>query len=98
MYFLIYINDIPDNLESNVKLFEVDTWFLVVRDSINTLKKLNNALDKVSLWANKWKMSFDADLSKHAQEVIFNEIWTKYITHIFYVVILPFKKYYLKNI
>ena len=70
--FLIYINDLSDNLKSNVKLFANDTsMFSVVRDPINTSQKLNNDLDKVNLWANKWKMFFNPDPSKKAQEVIF---------------------------
>ena len=70
--FLIYINDLSDNLESNVKLFADDTsMFSVVRDPINTSQKLNNDLHKVSLWAYKWKMFFNPDPSKQAQEVIF---------------------------
>ena len=72
--FFIYINDLSDNLESNVKLFADNTsMFSVVHDPINTSQKLNNDLDKVSLWANKWKMSFNSDPSKQAQEVIFTE-------------------------
>ena len=48
--FFIYIDDLSDNLESNVKLFADDTsMFSVVRDLINTSQKLNNDLDKVSL-------------------------------------------------
>ena len=35
-----------------------------------TLSILNNDLDKVSLWANKWKTSFNPDPSKQAQEVL----------------------------
>ena len=47
--------------------------FSVVRDPINTLQKLklNKDLDKVGLWAIKWKMSINLDPSKQAQEVIF---------------------------
>ena len=44
--------------------------FSVVRDPINT--SLNNDLDKVSLRANEWKMYFNPDPSKQAQEVIFS--------------------------
>ena len=52
--FYIYINDLSHALESNVKLFADNTsMFSVVRNSINTSQKLNNDLDKVSLWANK---------------------------------------------
>ena len=46
--------------------------FSVARDPINTSQNLNNDLHKVSLWAYKWKMSFNPDPSKQAQEVIFS--------------------------
>ena len=73
LFFYIYINDLSDDLESNVKLFADDTLMLsVVRDPINTSQNLNNDLHKVSLWAYKWKMSFNPDPSKQVQEVIFS--------------------------
>ena len=63
-FFYIYINDLSDNLESNVKLFaDATSMFLVVCDPINTSQKLNNDLDKVSLRANNRKMSFNPDPS-----------------------------------
>ena len=46
VFFLIYINDLSDNLESDVKLFADDTSiFSIVLDPINTSQKLNNDLD-----------------------------------------------------
>ena len=76
--FFIYINDLSDNLEPNVKLFVDDTSMLsVVRDPINTWQKLNNDFDKACLWANKWKMSFNPDPSKQAQDVIFSKTINK---------------------
>ena len=45
--------------------------FSVVSDPINTSQKLNKDPDKVDLWANKWKMSFNPDPSKQAQDIIF---------------------------
>ena len=111
-FIYIYINNLSDNLESNVKLFADNTlMLLVVCDPVNTAQKLNNDLDKFSLWANKWKMSFDPDLLKQAQEVIFSRKINKAYhppllfnnstvqqTYLFYLVILPFNKYNLKNI
>ena len=38
---------------------------------INASQNLDTGLDKVGLWANKWKMSFHPDPSKQIQEVIF---------------------------
>ena len=64
-FFLIYINDLSNNLESSVKLFADDTlMFSVAHGPIYTSQKLNNDLDKVSSWANKWNMSFNPDPSK----------------------------------
>ena len=60
------------NLEANVKLYADDTSvFSVVSDPVNTSQKLDKDLDKVGLWTNKGKMSFNPDPSKQAQEVIF---------------------------
>ena len=59
------------NLEANIKLSVDDTSMLsVVSDPTTTSQKLNKDLDKVGLWANKWKMSLNLDPLKQAQEVI----------------------------
>ena len=48
--------------------------FLVVSDPTSTSQKLNRDLEKVALCASKWKMSFNPDSSKQAQEaIIFTE-------------------------
>ena len=99
LIFLIYIKGISDNLESNVKLFADGTsMFSVVRDPINTSQKLNNYLDKVSLWANKRKMSFNPDPSNQIQEVTFS----RKVNIVYHPPLLfnnsTFKKYYLKKI
>ena len=94
----IYINDLSNNLESNVKLFADDTSiFLVFSEPINS-QKLNKNLYKVGLWANKWKMFFNLDPSKQTQEVIFSQKINKVYPHLFYLIIPPLSKYQLKNI
>ena len=71
--FLIYINDLADGLSSNAKLFADDiSLFSVVHNANTTAKELNNDLVKISRWAYQWKMSFNPDPSKQAQEVIFS--------------------------
>ena len=73
LFFLIYINDLSDNLLSTVKLFADDTsLFSVVNDSNISANELNKDLQKISEWACKWKMSFNPDLNKQAQEVLFS--------------------------
>ena len=65
LFFLIYINDISIDLESDVKLFADDTsLFSVVFDPISSANILNRDLAKISNWAYQWKMSFNPDASK----------------------------------
>ena len=73
LLFLIYINDLPDNLISNSKLFADDTsLFSVINDKHLSANKLNQDLNRINNWAFQWKMSFNPDPSKQAQEVIFS--------------------------
>ena len=73
LLFLLYINDLADGLSSNVKLFADDTsLFSVVHNANPTAKELNNDLVKISRWAYQWKMSFNPDPSKQAQEETFS--------------------------
>ena len=73
LLFLIYINDLPDNLNSLVKLFADDTsLFSTVHDPTLSAKILNDDLSRISEWAHRWKMLFNPDITKQAQEVIFS--------------------------
>ena len=73
LLFLIYINELPDNLESLANFFADDTsLFSTVPDPVKCAKVLNDDLLKVSNWAFKWKMIFNPDITKQAQEVIFS--------------------------
>ena len=73
LLFLIYINDLSDGIISDVKLFAEDTSiFSTVYSTNKTADSLNNDLQKISEWAYKWKMSFNPDPTKQAQEVIFS--------------------------
>ena len=44
----------------------------MIRNKQLSAQNLNEALDKTNHWAFQWKMSFDPDPSKQAQEVIFS--------------------------
>ena len=73
LLFLIYINDLADGLSSNTKLFADDTsLFSVIHDSVITTLELNSDLSRIKQWACQWKMSFNPDPNKQAQEVIFS--------------------------
>ena len=73
LLFLIYINDLSDGLQCNPKLFADDTsLFSTVHDINEATVNLNNDLIKITKWAFQWKMSFNPDISKQANEVIFS--------------------------
>ena len=74
LFFLIYINDLATDLKSNVKLFADGTsLFSIVSDLLETANILNRDLDKIRGWAEQWKMAFNPDPTKQAQEVIFSK-------------------------
>ena len=63
----------PENLVSNPKLFADDTsLFSVIHNKHLSAQNLNEDLNKINHWAFQWKMSFNPDPSKQAQEVIFS--------------------------
>ena len=73
LLFLIYINDLPNELKSNAKLFADDTsLFTIVKDKNKSANMLNNDLRWISKWAYNWRILFNPDHSKPAQEVVFS--------------------------
>ena len=73
LLFLIYINDLSNNLSSNCKLFADDTSLFSVANNIHTsATTLSQDLKAITNWAFQWKMIFNPALSKQAQEVIFS--------------------------
>ena len=69
---LIYINDLSEGLSTNAKLFADDTsLFSVIHDSQTSANVLNKDLEMIHNWAFQWKMNFNPDPTKQAQEVIF---------------------------
>ena len=78
LFFLIYINDLSADITSTVKLFADDTsLFSIIHDAKTTAYALNKDFQKLAEWAHQWKMSFNPDLNKQAQEVIFSRKMTK---------------------
>ena len=70
--FLIYINDLTEG-QANAKLFVYDTSLSSVIHEVQTsANNLNKDLERISHWATKWKMNFNPDTAKQAQEVIFS--------------------------
>ena len=73
LLFLVYINDLENNIKSNVKFFADDTMlYSIVVDPSASASDLNHDLDLISRWAFQWKMAFNPDPNKQATEVLFS--------------------------
>ena len=73
LLFLVYINDLADNLLSDVRLFADDTsLFHVVTDAEISADLLDHDLKAIENWAFQSKMSFYPDPTKQAEQVIFS--------------------------
>ena len=70
LLFIIYMNDIINNIESDILIFADDTsLFASGSDPVLTAEQLNRDLQKISNWSKKWKVSFNAKKSK---DIIFS--------------------------
>ena len=57
LMFLIYMNGLPDNIQSTRKIFAVDTSLIShVSDKSTSLRELNKDLQAISNWAFQWNM------------------------------------------
>ena len=73
LLFLIYINDLEENVKSNVKFFADDTMlYSIVNDPHTSASELNHDLEVIRQWAYQWKMEFNPDITKQATEMIFS--------------------------
>ena len=71
--FLLPSPLILNRVKSECKLFADDTSLFSVVNDINTsASDLNEDLEKIGNWAFKWKMNFNPDPNKQAQEIIFS--------------------------
>ena len=71
-FFLVYINDLVDNICSDAKLFADGTsLFKVVYDEQVSSSVLNNDLETIKLWAFQYKMQFNPDPNKQAVQMLF---------------------------
>ena len=68
LLFLIYVNDIVDKIDCEILLYADDTSLVHSFDQNNmsyAFDKLNSDLTKLTDWANKWFMDFNATKSEY---------------------------------
>ena len=58
LLFLIYINDIPMNVKSKVRLFADDTALYLTISTSSQSEILKKDLDNLERWSHKWGMEF----------------------------------------
>ena len=55
-------------------MFPDDTYlFSKVQNPLETANTLKKDLEKTRDWVEQWKMAFNPDTTKHAQEVLFSK-------------------------
>ena len=73
LLFLIYINDLPNEILSSWKIFAEDTsLFSKIENKSYSNFQLNKDLETISKWAFQWKMLLNPDPVKQAVEVCFS--------------------------
>ena len=78
LLFLVCINDLEYGIKSSIKFFADDTsLFSIVKDYITSADELNHDLQLIHRWALQWKMSFNPDPTKSAEEIIFSDERTR---------------------
>ena len=74
LFLFLYINDLPDNIQSTCKFFADDTSrFSYAFDKYKSQSELSNDLQIISNWAFQWKMQFNPDPNKQAKKVYFSK-------------------------
>ena len=73
LLFLVYINDLAENISSNPTLFADETSsFSLVRDLNIFANEINDNLKLIEACVHQWKMSVNPDPLKQTQEVLFS--------------------------
>ena len=65
LLFLLYINDIVENINSSIRLFADDTTlYTIVDNPLHAANRLNSDLSQIHQWATKWLVTFNPSKSE----------------------------------
>ena len=59
LLFLLYINDLPENIHSQVRLFADDTAIYIIINNHSNSDTLQQDLDTLQTWEHLWEMDFN---------------------------------------
>ena len=60
-FFLMYINDMPDSIKSNIKLFADDTIMYLTITNYSDSQALQSDLTTLESWESEWLMTFNPE-------------------------------------
>ncbi|XP_071941051.1 uncharacterized protein [Antedon mediterranea] len=61
LLFNLYINDLPDQIDSEITIFADDTKIFRKINNLDDAKKLQEDIDKLFKWSIKWQLPFNLD-------------------------------------
>ena len=67
LLFILYVNNVPDLIESNLKMFADDTKIYLVIKSFYDSLKLQHDINKLMQWSSVWLLRFNAAKCKVMQ-------------------------------
>ena len=67
LLFTIFINDLPENIKNQCKLYADDCKLIGVVEEEADLEQIQADIDSLQLWAKTWQMSFNYDKCKVMQ-------------------------------
>ena len=59
LLFILYVNDIPDLIETNIRMFADDTKIFLVIQSFDDHLKLQGDIDRLLQWSHIWLLRFN---------------------------------------
>ena len=66
LLFLIYVDDIVNDIDSQILLFADDaSLFEIINDPETSFLRVNNDLEKLSNWASSWLVKFNPNKTKY---------------------------------
>jgi len=64
LLFLIFVNDLPDLVKSSIKMFADDTKLWATISNTTDSKMLQEDLNCLKCWSNKWLLRFNPEKCK----------------------------------
>ena len=62
--FIIFINDMPDTVQSHIKIFADDTKIFHAIENMDDISTVQNDINNLIQWSKKWQLPFNNDKCK----------------------------------